>query len=68
LLLAVSAPVDWLPELALAPDHAPEATQEVAFVEDQLSIEEPPLVTDVGFAASDTAGAVPPSWFTRTES
>jgi len=70
LLLAVSAPVDWLPELALAPDHAPEATQEVAFVEDQLSIEEPPLVTDVGFAASDTLGAVVPvpSTLTRTES
>jgi len=56
--LAVSAPVDWLPAVALAPDHAPEAEQEVAFVEDQASIEFPPLVTDVGFAASDTVGTV----------
>ena len=25
-------------------------------VDDQLSVEDPPLATDVGFAASDTAG------------
>jgi hypothetical protein len=56
LLLAVSAPVDWLPDVALGPDHAPEAEQEVASVEDQVSIAAPPLVTDVGFAASDTVG------------
>jgi uncharacterized Fe-S center protein len=38
----------------LVPDHAPEAEQEVAFVEDQVSMEDPPLVTDVGLAASAT--------------
>ena len=54
--LAVSAPVDWLPEIDLAPDHAPEAEQNVAFDEDQVSIDAPPLVTDVGFAANDTVG------------
>jgi hypothetical protein len=59
--LAVSAPVDWLPEVALAPDQSPDAVQEVALVEDQLSVEDPPLVTDVGLAASDTVGTgVPP--------
>jgi len=42
------------PEVTLSPDHAPEAVQEVAFVEDQLSIEAPPLVTDVGLAATET--------------
>jgi hypothetical protein len=52
----VSAPVDWLPDGALGPDHAPEAEQEVASVEDQVSIAAPPLVTDVGFAASDKVG------------
>ncbi len=52
----MSAPVDWLPEIALLPDHAPEATQEVALVDDQVSVEDPPLATDVGFAASDTVG------------
>jgi hypothetical protein len=40
----------------LLPDHAPEAEQEVAFVEDQVSIEDPLLVTDAGLAASDTIG------------
>jgi len=59
-LLLVNTPVDWLPEVALAPDHAPEATQEVAFVEDQMSCEEAPLVTSVGIAASDTVGAPDP--------
>jgi hypothetical protein len=44
------------------PDHPPEAVHDVASVEDQVSVEVPPLVTDVGFAASDTVGigAMPP--------
>ncbi|HTG04550.1 MAG TPA: hypothetical protein VK635_10920 [Bradyrhizobium sp.] len=40
----------------MAPDQAPEAEQELASVEDQVSVEEAPLKTDVGFAASDTVG------------
>jgi len=40
----------------LLPDHEPEASQEVASVDDQLSVEDPLLVTDAGFAASDTVG------------
>jgi len=62
-LVVANAPLDWLPEFPLAPDQAPEAEQEAAFVEDQVSVEDPPLVTDVGFAARDTVGAdggVPP--------
>jgi len=55
-LVLVKAPLDWLPEVVLIPDHAPEATQEVASVDDQVSVEDPPLATDVGFAASDTVG------------
>ena len=55
--LAVSAPVDWLPpEGVLVPDQPPEAVQELASVEDQVSIEDPPYATDVGFATSDTVG------------
>jgi hypothetical protein len=55
--VVVSAPVDSLPEVALGPTpHAPEEVQDAAFVEDQVSVEDPPLVTDVGFAASDTVG------------
>ena len=42
----------------MTPDHAPEAEQEVVFVEDQVSVEDPPLATDDGFAASETVGAV----------
>ena len=52
----MSRPVDSLPEVALAPDQAPEAVQELAFVEDQVSDEDPPFATDAGFAASDTVG------------
>src|SRR5262245_39184246 len=58
LLVALSAPVDWLPEVALVPDQSPEAVQEVALVEDQASVEDAPLVTDVGFVVSDTVGSV----------
>ena len=64
--LLVSTPEVSLPEVALAPDQPPEAVQDVAFVEDQISVDDAPLVTDVGFAASDTLGTlgvvVPPSW------
>jgi len=55
-LVFVSAPLDWLPEVALLPDHAPEATQEVALVDDHVSVEDSPLPTEIGFAESDTVG------------
>lgn len=60
LLFAVNAPVDWLPEIALVPDHAPEAVQEVTFVDDQMSDEGAPLVTSEGIAPNDTVGAPAP--------
>jgi hypothetical protein len=49
-----SVGVDSLPEVALAPDQPPEAVQDVAFVEDQVSVEDAPVATNVGLAASDT--------------
>jgi hypothetical protein len=52
----VNAPLDWLPEVALLPVHAPDAVQEVALVDDQVSVEDAPLATEVGFAASETVG------------
>lgn len=56
-LVVVKAPVDWLPEVALGlTPHAPEDAQEVAFVEDQVRVDDPPLAMEVGFAASDTVG------------
>jgi len=56
-LLLVKEPVDWVPESALAPDHAPDATHDVALVDDQVSVDEAPLVTEVGLAVRDTVGA-----------
>ena len=57
-LVAVSAPLDWLPEVDLVPDQAPEAVQEVALADDHDRVLEAPLATDVGLALSDTVGAV----------
>jgi hypothetical protein len=45
------------PAVARLPVQAPEAVQEAAFVEDQVRVEDAPLATDVGFAASNTVGS-----------
>jgi hypothetical protein len=55
-LLLVNAPADWVPEVALAPDHAPVAEQEVTLVEDQVSNDGSPLQISAGVALSDTVG------------
>jgi hypothetical protein len=55
--LAVSAPVDCEPLVALPPDHAPEAVQAVALAVDQVKVELPPPATVLGFAAIVTVGA-----------
>jgi hypothetical protein len=53
----VSGLIDWLPpEVALAPDQAPVAVQDVTFVEDQASVEGAPFGTDCGVAVRDTVG------------
>lgn len=54
---ALSAPVDWEPLTALVPDHAPEAAQEVALVEDQVKVAAAPLLTVLGAADTLTVGA-----------
>ena len=54
----MSAPVDWVPEVALAPDQPLDAVQDVAFVEDQVSVEDAPFATVAGLATRDTVGAV----------
>jgi len=48
--LALTAPVGCEPLSALAPDHAPEAVQVVAFVETHVKLELPPLATVLGLA------------------
>ena len=55
--LAVSAPVDCEPLVAWLPDQPPDATQEVAFVVDQLKVELLPLTMELGLAATLTVGA-----------
>lgn len=46
------------PAVASEPLQPPEAVQEVAFVDDQVSIDVAPLATVVGFAVRITVGAV----------
>jgi hypothetical protein len=53
----VSAPVDWVPEAALAPDQAPEAAHEVACLDDHVSVALPPLFIALGPTLSVTVGA-----------
>jgi hypothetical protein len=55
--VVLSAPVDWLPESAFAPDQAPDAAHEVAFVADHVSVALPPLLIALGPTLSVTAGA-----------
>jgi len=53
----VSAPVDCVPLMAFVPDQAPEATHEVAFVEDHVSVALPPLSMALGPTLKVTVGA-----------
>ena len=57
MVVTLTAPVLALPLVGSFPDHPLEAVQLVAFVEDQLSIAEPPLLTLVGVALRLTVGA-----------
>jgi len=54
--VALTAPVLALPLVGSLPDQPPLPVQLLAFVEDQLSIAEPPLVTVVGLALRVTVG------------
>ena len=49
--------MDWEPLVGSPPDQEPDATQDVAFAELQVSIELPPLDTEVGPALNVTDGA-----------
>jgi hypothetical protein len=55
-LSASSAPVEAEPLTACGPDHAPEAVQEVAFDEVQVSVEATPCATLLGLALNETSG------------
>ncbi len=58
--MAVSAPVLCEPLVALVPLQPPEAVHEVALVELHVTVDVPPLATDVGFAARVTVAAGTP--------
>ena len=57
MLVLVNGTLDSLPEVPLLPDQPPEATHDVAFVEDQVSVDVPPLEILAGFAVSETTGS-----------
>jgi hypothetical protein len=59
----LSAPVDAEPLEPSVPDHAPDAVQAVALVDDQVSVVPFPLGTVLGLAVRDTVGA---GWVTET--
>ncbi len=54
--MAVSAPVDCEPLVALVPDHAPEPVHAVALLDDQVNVEAAPLLMVLGAAAKLTVG------------
>jgi hypothetical protein len=56
-LVSLNAAVTTLPPVDCAPLHAPDAVHAVALVEDQVSVEVPPVVTLVGLALNETVGA-----------
>jgi translation initiation factor 2 alpha subunit (eIF-2alpha) len=58
-VVALSAPVLALPPVVSLPDQPPEAEQLLALVEDQLSVDDPPVLTEVGLALRLTVGSTP---------
>lgn len=55
-VVLLSAPVLALPLVGSLPDQPPEAAQLVAYVEDQLSVADEPLLMLAGLALSVTTG------------
>ncbi len=55
-LVCISGPIISVPEIALTPDQAPEASQEFALVETQVNAAEPFELTEDGFALIETVG------------
>jgi hypothetical protein len=53
-VLALSAPLDCEPLIALLPDQPPEAVHDVALVDDHVSVDAPPLTTVLGLALKPT--------------
>ena len=58
-MVAARAPVLRVPLVASVPLQPPEAAQDVALVELQVNVEEPPLGTTVGYALNVASGITP---------
>jgi hypothetical protein len=56
-VFAVRFPVLCEPDAAFVPDHPPEAVHELALVEDQVSVDALPEMTETGLAEMLTVGA-----------
>ncbi len=56
-VVLVVGETDWVPEVAFVPVQPPEAVQLVALVDDQVSVDDCPDVTEVGEAVRETVGA-----------
>ncbi len=54
--MLLNAPVLALPVVGSLPDQPPEAVQLLALLEDQLSIADPPLLTELGLTVRLTVG------------
>ncbi len=63
---ALKGPTDSDPEVAFAPDQPPDAIHEVALVDNQVSVTEEPVTTDVALELNVTVGA-PAEDVTATE-
>ena len=48
---------DWMPDVARVPDHAPNAVQVDALLDDQFRLDDCPTVIDCGDAEIETVGA-----------
>ena len=57
MVLALNAPVLWLPLTALAPVQPPDAVQAVVLVLLQVNVLALPTATDVGLTAKDMVGS-----------
>ena len=55
-VVAASAPVACVPEVAMVPDHPPEATQEFVSVEFQVNVALPPAAIVAGLPLRLTVG------------
>ena len=57
--MAVNALVVNVPDVPFVPDHAPDAVQLVALLDDHVNVDVAPDATDVGDAESVSVGAAP---------